>query len=237
MSNLIKEHTIICPILLLMLSACKPLDTKKRNMIINELVFLCEGGDDRCNGISISYFKKHHTLINKRQIAEKEFQYDTLTETFIFTGNHNYIPLMTLVNFNYYEWGYELKEENSLIENGYIIKYEAGIYNDTAFIPLKSISYKKGSLSGEFKIVNTKDSVLYKTTFKKGTGYWKDYYYKQNRLREEGGVKNNCKIGLWTYYNLSGTVDSTKTYTLKDAVDLRFPFNLYNTKEPRSIVK
>ena len=45
-------------------------------------------------------------------------------------------------------------------------------------------------------------------------------------------MKNNYKEGVWKYYNLSGTIDSTKTYTLKDAVDVRFPYCFFNKNEP-----
>ena len=238
MKNFKKENILIYSILFFVLSACKTISYKKDNIIINELVILCDikYGEELCsNGISIPDFKKHYTIINDRQIFENDFQYDSIAETNVFSGNYKPISLITLIND--YDYKDDLESEQSLIENGYVIKYEAGIYNDTAFIPIKTISYKKGYISEEFKIVNIKDSVLYKTNFKKGKGYWKDYYYKQNRLREEGNVKNNCKVGLWKYYNLSGTIDSTKTYTLNDSVDLRFPFNLYNEIEARAIIK
>jgi hypothetical protein len=50
--------------------------------------------------------------------------------------------------------------------------------------------------------------------------------------KEEGEVKNNFKYGEWKYYNKSGVIDSTKTYTLKDSVDIRFPHCIFNKKEP-----
>ncbi len=77
-----------------------------------------------------------------------------------------------------------------------------------------------------------KSCYVYKTRFKGGNGYWKDYYYKINKLREEGQVKNNYKYGAWKYYNKTGKLDSIKHYQLTDSVDVRFPYCLFNKKEP-----
>lgn len=76
----------------------------------------------------------------------------------------------------------------------------------------------------------------------KGNGILKNYYYSQwngktqdyslEVLKEEGEVRNNFKIGEWKYYNKDGSIDSTKIYTLKDSVDVRFPHCIFNKKEP-----
>jgi hypothetical protein len=76
----------------------------------------------------------------------------------------------------------------------------------------------------------------------KGNGILKNYYYgkwngktqdySKEILKEEGEVKNNFKFGEWRYYNRKGEIDSTKTYTLKDSVDVRFPHCIFNKKEP-----
>lgn len=80
--------------------------------------------------------------------------------------------------------------------------------------------------------------------FKKGYGHWTDYYYvdyfknkkfKETEnavLKEEGEVKSNFKFGQWKYYNKTGKIDSVKTYTLKDSVDVRFPHCIFNKNEP-----
>ncbi len=80
------------------------------------------------------------------------------------------------------------------------------------------------------------------STLINGAGNLKKYYYSQwngktqdyslEVLKEEGEVRNNFKIGEWKYYNKSGSIDSTKTYTLKDSVDVRFPHCIFNKKEP-----
>ena len=72
--------------------------------------------------------------------------------------------------------------------------------------------------------------------FSEGSGYWKLYYYNTENeivgVKEEGEVRNNYKVGQWRYYNLEGGIDSVKTYSIKDSVDVRFPHCLFNKKEP-----
>lgn len=90
------------------------------------------------------------------------------------------------------------------------------------------IQYDKlGNMDGYFSVQS------YNTTFRKGNGYWKDFFInKKAILKEEGEVKNNFKFGEWKYYNKEGKIDSTKTYTLKDSVDVRFPHCIFNKNEP-----
>jgi len=89
---------------------------------------------------------------------------------------------------------------------------------------------KKGNLNGVFVVAN------YEVKFTNGNGYWKDYYYIEETneypIKEEGKIKNNFKFGEWKYYNKQGTLDSLKTYTLNDSVDVRFPHCLFNKNEP-----
>lgn len=72
----------------------------------------------------------------------------------------------------------------------------------------------------------------YTIFFKKGSGYWKDFYYESGQIKEEGSVQSNYKIGEWKYYNKNGEIDSLKTYSIKDSVDVRFPHCLFNKNEP-----
>lgn len=97
------------------------------------------------------------------------------------------------------------------------------------------INYSEtGNLNGVFVVAN------YETQFKNGFGIWKNYYYKNFKslseasfqLREEGEVKNNFKIGEWKYYNKEGKLEKTKTYTLNDSIDVRFPQCIFNNTEP-----
>lgn len=97
-----------------------------------------------------------------------------------------------------------------------------------------SVSYNNDDISYNFIEQNI--------FLSKGNGFFKGYYYSEwngkeqkfNKeiIKEEGEVKNNFKIGKWKYYNEEGKIDSTKTYTLKDSVDIRFPHCIFNKKEP-----
>lgn len=74
----------------------------------------------------------------------------------------------------------------------------------------------------------------------KGNGELKLYYYEKwnyktqkfniEKIKEEGKVKNNYKFGDWKYYNKKGSIDSTKAHLLKDSIDIRFPYSLFNKK-------
>lgn len=95
----------------------------------------------------------------------------------------------------------------------------------------KDILYNEGGdLDGYYSVAD------YDTKFKNGLGYWKDFYYQKDTekytLKEEGKVKNNFKFGEWKYYNKEGEINSIKTYSLKDSVDLRFPHCIFNKNEP-----
>ena len=84
----------------------------------------------------------------------------------------------------------------------------------------------------EFIAINTDRQILYRTYFTNGNGYWKDYYYKEGKTREEGKVVDHYKYGEWKYYNENGKIDSIKAYQLSDSVDVRFPHCLFNKNEP-----
>jgi hypothetical protein len=93
---------------------------------------------------------------------------------------------------------------------------------------------KEGNLGGIFFADEEK------LKFIKGTGHYIEYYtpvfnvqsrkYEPLIIKGEGEIKNNFKYGEWKYYNKSGAIDSTKTYTLKDLIDVRFPHCIFNKK-------
>lgn len=216
-------------LLLIILSACKTINNQKSKVpIIHDSMFLSENR----YGITIEHFLENFHINNLNQIAEKDFVYDSIKKLSKYKGNSIAIKSIRLVNF--FTKKKNVNYEEIIIKDGYPIGlYKASVYKDsTNENVIKTLGYKKGIISGELKIIDLNDSALYQTTFKKGTGYWKDYYYKESKLREEGNVKKNFKEGLWKYYSLSGAIDSTKIYTLKDAVDVRFPYCLFNKKEP-----
>ena len=119
------------------------------------------------------------------------------------------------------------------INNGLIEGHEIQIINDP--IPSgKSYYYDK---EGNIKAISeVKNELL------KGNGHYIEYNYPKNEksmgarttpiLKSEGEIKNNFKFGEWKYYNKNGSIDSTKTYNLKDLVDVRFPYCIFNKNEP-----
>ncbi len=131
-------------------------------------------------GTSIEAFKKYYFIGLKNQVLKRNLERDSISNNFYHT---NGTPLnnTTISNFTSKKSGYLY--ERVLIKNGYpqsVYYAKAGV-NDT----VKTYTYKKGNISGYYIVKNLKDSILYKTSFKRGNGYWKDYYYKINKLREE----------------------------------------------------
>lgn len=119
------------------------------------------------------------------------------------------------------------------INKGLVRGHEIQIINDP--IPSEKSYYydKEGNVKAIFEV---KNELL------KGSGHYIDYYYPKNIksngiittpiLKSEGEIKNNFKFGEWKYYNKDGSIDSVKTYSLKDAVDVRFPYCIFNKNEP-----
>lgn len=117
------------------------------------------------------------------------------------------------------------------INNGLITENEVQIKGDP--IPSgKSYFYdKKGNVARISEVKNE---------LQNGNGHYISYYFKNLKfgyttipiIKSEGEVRNNFKIGKWTCYDNEGEVISTKIYTLKDAVDVRFPYCIFNKNEP-----
>lgn len=132
---------------------------------------------------------------------------------------------------------YRLNEEIDYVV--YIIKGKPTGYtinvNNNPRPSMYFVSYNDG---GDIHYNFIKQSVL----LLQGNGILKNYYYGEwngetqdysnEILKSEGQVKNNFKFGEWKYYNKSGSIDSTKTYTLKDSIDVRFPYCIFNKNEP-----
>lgn len=206
---------------LVILVSCK-LFRSEKEVVINELIVL-----DVEDGLSLEQFQEDYYISKSDQLLRKNQVLDSLSDTFKYDGSADPVKSATLVN--YFVKAKDVSYEKVIIEDGYPVgDFTAGIYLNDSQKALKTIPFSKGHISGIYAIKNLNDSLLYQTTFKKGNGYWKDYYLKENTLKEEGQVKKNQKVGVWKYYNQSGAVDSTKTYTLRDAVDVRFPHCLFN---------
>ena len=127
---------------------------------------------------------------------------------------------------------YRLNKETDYIINiiggkptGYIVNV-----NNNPRPSMYSVSYNNDDL---------KYSFIEKNIFlPKGNGTLKNFYYSKwdgknqkfskEILKEEGEVKNNFKFGKWKYYSKEGKIDSIKTYTLEDSIDVRFPHCIFN---------
>lgn len=119
------------------------------------------------------------------------------------------------------------------IVNGKPIGYDIYAYNN----PLPTmyhVSYKDDNLN--YKYIENEIFIF------KGSGIFKSYYYgkwygnnqrfTQEIVKEEGEVKENFKFGEWKYYDKEGKTDSLKIYSSRDSIDIRFPYCLFNKKEP-----
>lgn len=184
--------------------------------------------------LELSYFIENHKVTKDGQIVEKSFTIEDYD-----TGQDIIIPEKPYSNYLYVKLIVDSISRRSIdihtiLDYGYITeKYEEKSYN--AFLrdlaKVKTIGVCNNNLHGRLLITNGKGEKMYKTIFKKGSGYWKDFY-NEGQIKEEGEVKNNYKVGEWKYYNKNGEIDSLKTYSIKDSVDVRFPHCLFNKNEP-----
>ena len=77
-------------------------------------------------------------------------------------------------------------------------------YKDTTYTKFYRLhqleTYKNGFLDGDFICYDINHSLLYKTKFRSGTGYYKHFYPHDNRIQEEGAYLNGFKEGKWILY-------------------------------------
>ncbi|WP_158976034.1 toxin-antitoxin system YwqK family antitoxin [Cellulophaga sp. L1A9] len=79
---------------------------------------------------------------------------------------------------------------------------------------VKKENWNHGLITGDYQVYNTKNKILYSTSFgKSGNGVYKDYYYKSGKLKEEGRYKNGKKEGEWCTYLENGTLLKQIDYT------------------------
>ncbi|WP_338790950.1 hypothetical protein [Bernardetia sp. MNP-M8] len=173
----------------------------------------------------ISLFVKRFYINKKEQIIKKQERIE-LTDTIL---TYSEYALNTSSLSMYYRKNNDIGSEHIELINGYPIgNYEVAYGKQIVRI----VPYQNKQLEGFLEVYTTNDSLLYKSIFLKGEGYWKDYYYKQGTIKEEGLIRNNYKYETWKYYNKTGEVDSIKVYSLQDAVDIRYPYCLFNKNEP-----
>lgn len=173
----------------------------------------------------VKEFIKDHYINHKGQIIGKATQVE-LEDTILHSPSY----IFETFSLSYYEG------ENTYIGSHHIEivdgypkgKYQVCHGGDT----LKSISYKDGNYSGFLEVFHIDGNRLYSSKFRKGSGYWKDFYPEEGVIKEDGEVKDNYKHGKWTYYSKTGKIDSVKTYRFQDSVDIRYPYCLFNKTEP-----
>ena len=223
----------------------------------NSIIILPEYTDIENRFLDYTYLSKKSLLKNKltgKEIKSFEATLEISKKDFL----HNYfVDKGTIINrktkrqllsqfFLYMENGttkYELNFDKSRIYS-----VDLSYKEDLPFASIVYIYDREGNFSeliDNISVPYIKNSNVYEKCvghsqlrhfFSEGSGYWKLYYYNAENeivgVKEEGEIKHNYKIGQWKYYNREGTIDSVKTYSIKDSVDVRFPYCLFNKKEP-----
>ncbi len=223
----------------------------------NSIIILPEYTDIENRFLDYTYLSKKSLLKNKLTRKEiKSFEATLEISKKDFLDNY-FVDKGTIINrktkrqllsqfFLYMEKGttkYELNFDKSRIYS-----VDLSYKEDLPFASIVYIYDREGNLSeliDNISVPYIKNSNVYEKCvghsqlryfFSEGSGYWKLYYYNAENeivgVKEEGEIKHNYKIGQWKYYNREGTIDSVKTYSIKDSVDVRFPYCLFNKKEP-----
>ncbi len=100
-------------------------------------------------------------------------------------------------------------------EHGRFIKgYKNGLWRTTYKNKLvKTENWNNGLIFGKYEVYNTVGTLIYRTNFgKKGNGNYKDFYYKESILRQEGDYLNGKKEGEWCDYDQQGSLLKTTYY-------------------------
>lgn len=181
---------------------------------------------DSCEGLwwceSISSFVKRYSINEKGQFFNINV-YRKIDANLSIMGKN-------LIINRYYTKGQTIGNEY-IYDNGYLEGKYCVIYtDDTIPITFKEAHYKKGVLTGEYWVKSLSGKMLYKTKFRQGTGYWKDYYYEEGTIRKEGQVIHHYKTGEWKYYNKSGGIDSIRR-TLFVTLSMCISRTAYSTKQ------
>ena len=201
----------------------------------NKLLYLFFFTFCACKPIIIYRLPPEYVIIIDRRATGYDISVDHFVRDYYFNSNGKFLRVNDTIvpsDYHIYKWFYidnkRIELEYIKIINGYL----EGIYTINPDMPLKEIYYKKSKMAGKYIVYNTDRQILYRTYFTNGNGYWKDYYYKEGKIREEGKVVNHYKYGEWKYYNENGKIDSIKAYQLSDSIDVRFPHCLFNKNDP-----
>ena len=223
----------------------------------NSIIILPEYTDIENRFLDYTYLSKKSLLKNKltgREIKSFEATLEISKKDFL---DNYFVDKGTIINrktkrqllsqfFLYIENGttkYELNFDKSRMYS-----VDLSYKEDLPFASIVYIYDREGNLSeliDNISVPYIKNNNVYEKCvghsqlrhfFSEGSGYWKLYYYNTENeivgVKEEGEIKHNYKIGQWKYYNREGAIDSVKTYSIKDSVDIRFPHCLFNKKEP-----
>ena len=114
----------------------------------------------------------------------------------------------------------------------------SGLYKDyNLYTMLDTILCKDQSKREEilYKTIRewTNDSIVMKELFYRSLN---DSLIRREEtiiyMTEIGEIENNYKVGTWKYYDKEGNLTHTQYYKKRDKVDVRFPYCLFNKKEP-----
>ena len=186
--------------------------------------------------ISIRDFIKDYKIKNGYLIINGDSNENSMIDVIRYEDSEN-ITLANLKNAEFTSVEKILKTKDGEIDFAQGIVYKQSninyLYDNmlNIYIKTKENNTIKYEMDNEYSPL--------RVFFNEGNGILKKYYYiKSNseyirgHIREEGEVKNNFKFGEWKYYNKDGKIDSIKTYTLRDSVDVRFPHCIFNKNEP-----
>lgn len=224
---------------------------------INSIIILPEYTDIENCFLDYTYLSKKSLLKNKltgREIKSFEATLEISKKDFL---DNYFVDKGTIINrktkrqllsqfFLYIENGTTKYELN--FDKNRMYSVDLSYKEDLPFASIVYIYDREGNFSeliDNISVPYIKNNNVYEKCvghsqlrhfFSEGSGYWKLYYYNTENeivgVKEEGEIKHNYKIGQWKYYNREGTIDSVKTYSMKDSIDVRFPHCLFNKKEP-----
>lgn len=84
----------------------------------------------------------------------------------------------------------------------------------------KKETYKNGFLQGDFICYDINGTIIYKTEFNQGTGYYKHFDPEDNSIKEEGMYINGFKDGKWIQYFHSSSERDTTFEVYKNGVKI-----------------
>ena len=225
---------------------------------INSIIILPEYTDAANSYFNYTYHKKKSLYKSKLtreeinnfkatlEISKKDFLQNYFIDKGAIVNRKTKRQLLSQF-FLYVENGTTKYELN--FEKGRMYSVDLSYKEDLPFASIVYIYDREGNLSELIDNISQpyiKNGDVYekcighcqlRRIFLEGSGYWKLYFYNTKNeivgIKEEGEIEHNYKVGQWKYYNQEGTIDSVKTYSINDSIDIRFPHCLFNKKEAK----